>query len=308
MKVLFVGSKGMGVLALNELVKQQANIVGVIARADDPSPDQWYPSVTECAQGHGLSVHKPKDINDPQFVEEVRKLAPDLLFTAFYPKIYKRPLLEAVAGRSVNLHFAPLPRYRGSYPGAWAIINGEKQHGITMHYMDPGVDSGDIIAQIMVDIEPDDTGFTLYEKCEAAGLELLRNTWPKLASGEVERKPQDPAKVLYHDRTFPYGGVINFCWTAQQVHDHVRAMTFPPFPNPFTFFRARKLTVLKTKVDGNGLAGDPGKIVGTTDGLSVETRTGVVHMLAFADNRGKERPADEIIKDYGMQVGDYLGW
>lgn len=299
----------MGVLALDELVRQRADIVGVIVRSDDPTPGQWYPSVTERAEAHGLTVYRPKDINAPEFVEQVRKIKPDLLLTAFYPKIYKRPLLEAVPRGSVNLHFAPLPRYRGSYPGAWAIINGEKQHGITMHYMDPGVDSGDIIGQIMVDIAPDDTGLSLYKKCEEAGLELLRATWPKLAAGEVQRIPQDPAKVLYHDRTFPFGGVINFCWTAQQVHDHVRAMTFPPFPNPSTFFRRRKLTVLKTEIEDNGRENDPGKIVAVDGaGLSVQTRAGLVRLLAFADNRGKQRPVDEIIRDYGIQDGNYLGW
>jgi UDP-4-amino-4-deoxy-L-arabinose formyltransferase/UDP-glucuronic acid dehydrogenase (UDP-4-keto-hexauronic acid decarboxylating) len=296
----------MGVLALDELVRCKADIVGVIARHDDPSEGQWYPSVTKRAETYGLEVFKPQDINDPEFVAQVRAIAPDLLFTAFYSQIYKRRLLEVV-GSSINLHFAPLPRYRGSYPGAWAIINGESQHGVTLHYMDPGVDSGDIIAQIMVDISPRETGLSLYDKCEKAGLDLLRETWPKIAAGDVQPTPQDQQAVLYHDRTYPYGGVINFNWTAQQINNYVRAMTFPPFANPFTFFSGRKLTVLKAEMADSDKTGDVGKIL-DVDGLSVQTREGVVRLIAFADNRGKTRSLDEIIKNYEIRTGEYLGW
>ena len=242
MKVLFFGSKGMGVLALDELYRQGAEIVAVIARWDDPSPGQWYPSVTERAEHLGFQVLRPEDVNEDGFVSSVRNLAPDILFTAFYPSLFKRKLLKVAPRGSVNLHFAPLPRYRGSFPGAWAIINGENKHGVTLHYMDPGVDSGDVIDRELVEIDPEDTGRMLYEKCEQVGLALVRRAWPKIVSGTAQSMPQSEPDSLYYDRNYPYGGVINFGWTARQIYDYVRAMTFPPFPNPFTFYRSPLLS------------------------------------------------------------------
>jgi methionyl-tRNA formyltransferase len=307
MKVLFVGSKGMGVLALEELLRQQAELVAVISRWDDPTPGQWYPSVTEAARRANLPLYQPKDINDPAFVAQMKALKPDIMLTAFYPTIYKPSLIGVAYHGSVNLHFAPLPRYRGSYPGAWAIINGEKSHGVTMHYMDPGVDSGDIIGQLMVDIEPCDTGFTLYRKCERAGVELLRKTWPLLTNASAARIPQNTTKILYHDRAYPYGGVINFGWAAKQVHDFIRALTFPPFPNPFTFFNRRKLTVMKSRVVEEDSSGEIGQVIALGDSLRVQARGGCVDLLECRDNRGKCRAMREIITEYGIQRGNYLG-
>ena len=200
MKVLFIGSKGMGVLALEELSRQGAEIIAVVARWDDPSPDQWYPSVTECGNKLGLPVYNPRNVNHPDFIAQVKALDPDLMFTAFYPRIYKRKLLEIPPQGSINLHFAPLPRYRGSNPGAWAIINGEKQHGVTMRYMDPNVDSGDIVGQRSVDVSDSETGQTLYDKCERKGLELVRETWPLIESGTVRPTTQQPENVIYYRR------------------------------------------------------------------------------------------------------------
>jgi UDP-4-amino-4-deoxy-L-arabinose formyltransferase/UDP-glucuronic acid dehydrogenase (UDP-4-keto-hexauronic acid decarboxylating) len=319
MRVVYIGSKGMGRLALEELARQQAEgqteVIAVVAREDDPQPGQWYPSVTERAEELGLEVLKPRDINAPEFVEQMRALRPDLLFTAFYPKLYKRPLLEVAPAGSVNLHFAPLPRYRGSYPGAWAIIRGETRHGVTMHYMTPGCDSGDLIGQEFVEIAPDETGLTLYEKCEAAGLALVRRVWPALVAGRAERTPQDESQALYHDRNYPYGGVVNWGWSAREVDAYVRAMTFPPFPNPFTFFDGRKLTILKSSLgeasSGSGDAAsdarEPGTVLGISDALEVQTRRGVVRLHEFQDSRGRVQPLEAIVRSYGLSPGKILG-
>jgi len=297
----------MGVLALEELIRQRAEIVGVVARWDDPSPDAWYPSVTDCAASHGLSVLRPREINDPQFVEQARQLAPDVMLTAFYPKIYRRPLLEVAPRGSLNLHFAPLPRYRGSYPGAWAIINGETRHGVTLHRMAPGVDNGDVVAQQMVDVTEHDTGATLYQRCEQAGLELLRRTWPTLQNGPITGQPQDETQALYYDRNYPLGGVVNFGWTARHVVDYIRAMTFPPFPNPFTFSRGRKLTIDAARIGEGASGGVCGRVLDVGPTLRVQAADGCVELTALRDERGRPIDLAEAVERYGLAVGAVLG-
>ena len=296
-------------MALEELIRQGAEVVAVVARWDDPSPGQWYPSVTRRAEQLGLHVLQPEDVNADDFVSDVQKHAPDLLFTAFYPKIFRRPLLAIAPEGSVNLHFAPLPRYRGSFPGAWAIINGERRHGVTLHYMNSGVDSGDVIDQEPVDISPDDTGFSLYEKCQEAGLVLVRRAWPKLASGTAESTPQSKAHALYYDRSYPYSGVINFGWTAQQVCDYVRAMTFQTFSNPFTFFRGRKLTIGRCRVemDGRASTSTSGQILRLGDTMSVQAGSGEVEILEFQDDQGNLLSVAEAVTSNGLAEGDFLG-
>jgi methionyl-tRNA formyltransferase len=300
MKVLFFGSKGMGALALDELHRQDADVVAVVARWDDPSPGQWYPSVTEQAEHLRLQVLRPENVNDDRFLVGIRELAMDILFTAFYPRLFKRPLLEVAPHGSVNLHFAPLPRYRGSYPGAWAINRGETKHGVSLHYMSPGVDSGDVIDQEFVDIDPDDTGYSLYGKCEQTGLELVRRVWPT---------PQLDAEALYFNRDYPYGGVINFNWTARQIYDYVRGMTFPPFPNPFTYFAGRKLTVTRcrTPKDGGSEIAVPGSILRLAETMTVQAGNGIIELLEFQNTMGNPLSVDDAASSLSLSAGDVIG-
>jgi UDP-4-amino-4-deoxy-L-arabinose formyltransferase / UDP-glucuronic acid dehydrogenase (UDP-4-keto-hexauronic acid decarboxylating) len=307
MRVLFIGSKDMGVLALDELVRQKAELVGIVARWDDPTPNQWYKSVALRGKQLGVPTLQPRNINDPEVVSWVMKLRPDVMFTAFYPTIYKPALLNIPPAGSYNLHYAPLPRYRGSFPGAWAIINGETRHGVTIHMMSPGVDNGDIVGQEMLAISPEDTGLSLYKKCDDAGVRLLRRLWPDIMSGKVTRTPQDHMKVIYHDRTFPYGGVVNFAWTATQVHNFVRAMTFPPFPNPFVFYKRRKFTVLRTIVIDQDLDAPAGTVQVSSDGLIVQTAKGCIKIVEVLDNRAVQRSIPELAAKYRMNSGDVLG-
>jgi methionyl-tRNA formyltransferase len=307
MRVVFVGSKGMGVAALHEFARQSVVPVGIVSRWDDPSPEQWYGSVTGAARElfPDVPLLQPTDINDPATIEQLRALEPDLMFTAFYPRIYRRELLAVARLGSVNLHFAPLPRYRGSYPGAWAIINGERTHGVTMHLMDPGVDSGDVLGQRMVRITAEDTGRTLYLRCEQAGLELLREQLPALVAGRLEGTPQATDGALYYGRHYPLGGVVNFGWSAVQVVDYVRALRFPPFDSPVTFHRGRPLQVRRaTALDpSHGVGTLPGTVL-SRDGesLVVATADAPVRITELTDARGRVLPGAEL-----PEVHDVLG-
>jgi len=307
-RILFIGSKGMGVLALEELVRQGAEVAAVVARWDDPHSGQWYPSVSARARELGLPLLQPQDINGSAFFRQIRKLGVDLMFTAFWPRIYRKRLLELASRGSINLHFGPLPRYRGSFPGAWAIIRGERRHGVTIHYMDEGADSGDIVAQRFVDIAADETGRTLYGKCEEAGQALLRETWPLLAAGTAPRLPQREEDALYHGRGYPYGGVVDFRWSAERIDAYIRAMAFPPFPSPATTFRGRPLRILRVQVrEREGTGGDPGRIDSLEDGVTVQAGVGRVRLLTLETGSAAGRSIEESIRDLGLSVGGFFG-
>ena len=271
----------MGVYALEILFSSNVEICGVVVRDDDPSPGMWYKSVTELAQKNGLLILKPKNINSPDFVNIIKDINPDLLLTAFYPQIYKAPLLQVAKYGSLNLHFAPLPKYRGSFPGAWAIINNEREHGVSIHYMRSGVDNGPIAFQKIVTIDSLETGHSLYKKCEEAGKSLLAKHLSEIISGEIASTPQDEKKAIYYPRGQPYGGVINWGWDSIFIERYIRALTFPPFKNPNTFVGNRKLFLEKISIINTDQTGHlPGTVLGKTP-LQIQCGSGVIKIEKF---------------------------
>lgn len=306
MRLIFVGSKGMGVLALEELHRRSIVPTAIITRWDDPTPGQWFPSVTARATElyPQVLVLQPTDINDAVSVARLRDLAPDLMLTAFYPRIYTSELLSVPRLGSVNLHFAPLPRYRGSYPGAWAIINGETEHGVTLHVMDPGVDSGAIIDQRPLPIEPSDTGQTLYHRCEQVGLRILQDRLPELVAGTIRTRPQVAGEALYYGRHYPLGGVVNFGWSSKQVVDYVRALRFPPFDYPVTFHEGRPIQVrAAAAIEAPSSFSMPGAVLAADQPhVTVATADGAVVLSELVDARGRDLEAART-----PVLGDILG-
>ncbi|MCB0396237.1 MAG: methionyl-tRNA formyltransferase [Flavobacteriales bacterium] len=307
MRILFVGSKGLGYRALRLLHEQGADICGVVARWDDLDK-QWYPSVASLARELNLPLMMPEQINDAEVVGQIAALQPDIMLTAFYPKIYKKDLLSIPPLGSVNMHFAPLPRYRGSYPGAWAIINGETSHGVTMHYMKPGVDNGEIIGQITVPIEENDSGQDLYNRCEEYGIQLLKETWPALLAGTAGRIPQDESRKLYHNRDYPYGGVVNFSWSVKEVCNYVRALYFPPFRGPFTFVNGKKLYVDKVVSSANrDIYGTCGLCNIRDNEIEVKVRDGWVKLITCSDEKAQQVSVAQLIDDYKVSQDTIFG-
>lgn len=169
-------------------------------------------------------------LRDGPVLESVRKLEADIGLSVLLDYILDKQFLDLLPEGTVNLHPAYLPYNRGQYPNVWSIVEGTPA-GVTLHYLDAGIDTGDIIARRRVAIEPVDTGETLYRKLERAALDLFQQTWPRILSGEVDPMPQDPAEGTYHrtddvedidridlDETVRAGDLINI----------LRARTFPP--------------------------------------------------------------------------------
>ena len=168
-----------------------------------------------------------------------------MIVLVYYDQILRHDVLRIPPHGCVNLHLALAEEYRGCYPSTWALMNGETETGVTLHYADEGIDTGDIIAQRTVRIEPQDTGRTLYYKLTQAGIQLFSHMLPRLMSGKTKGRPQVTMECTQtHDRAFP-SQHITFERDGREVLNHIRAVYFPPFPLPYFYLEGKKMVIVE---------------------------------------------------------------
>ena len=173
MKAIVLAYHNIGCAGIRELLANGFDIQAVFTHPDDPKENQWFESVAELAAEKNLTVFAPENINHPLWIEQIKNLQPDIIFSFYYRNMVGPDLLAIPPAGCLNLHGSLLPRYRGRCPVNWALIHGESQTGVTLHYMTPKPDDGDIVGQKKVDINPEDTALTLHGRMTIAAKELL---------------------------------------------------------------------------------------------------------------------------------------
>jgi methionyl-tRNA formyltransferase len=248
-RVFLITSHYMGVLYIEELLRAGDEIVGVAAWPDSGG---WYVPIeydvrTKAFQKYlPLYEPDPKKLNSPEFVSVVRNLRPDFIVSGYYPKLFRQALLSIPPGGCVNIHPTGLPRFRGLSPYFTHMLFGDSRNYITMHWLDAGADTGDIIAQASVEILPDDTGFTCGHRLTEAGALMFREYWPLVKAGTAPRTPQDEsiASVFNFDWSL---AEINWRQSATEVWNLVRSLS-KPLNGAWTTIGGRKLQVWMVKV------------------------------------------------------------
>jgi methionyl-tRNA formyltransferase len=230
MKVLFLGNHTVGVRALR-VIHRQAELVGVVAHPDDPEDGVCYESVFAEAKRLGVSVIRTSG-KSPELETFVRAVAPELIWIADYRYLLPSQLLTLAALGTVNLHPSLLPTYRGRAPINWAILHGETELGLTAHFVDEGMDTGDIIAQRAFRLtQAQDVGDaldTLYPLYQQLTVEVLA----AFQAGNVRRRPQDAAQATTFPRRTPADGLIDWTRPARDVWNLIRAVA-KPYPGAF---------------------------------------------------------------------------
>jgi methionyl-tRNA formyltransferase len=249
MRIVFAGGKDVGCGCLEYLLEYpDVDVVAVIVNSDgDMAAKRWYRSAAELALRHDVPVFAPHSINEPKMITRLQGMAPDLIVVVYYDCILKGDVIGIPKRGCINLHLALAEEYRGCYPTTWALINGEIRTGVTLHYIDEGIDTGDIIAQKAVEILPDDTGKSLYYKCTRAGIELFREAVPSVLEGTIPRVRQiTTERSRYYKREFP-SQCIEFTKSGEEVYNHIRAVYFPPFPLPYFYIGRKKMVIAEEK-------------------------------------------------------------
>ncbi len=261
--VVVIGKNRLAVGCLEAVVHAGDEVVLAVADPSDDGSDGWQPSFLAAARRLGLPTSTPPDVNHGDFVSEVRQLSPEFILSFQAAQILKPALIEASSKATMNLHFGLLPRYRGVAPIAWAIINGEQSTGVTLHHIDPGIDSGEVVASAEVAIGRDDTGRSLYDKCTEAGIVLFSHAWSKLRAGQISGQPQAESDALYYNRhSIDFTARrINWSWDAERLANWIRAFIFPPFQFPSLVLGDGEYDVTSVEQDREAHRGRPGQVL-----------------------------------------------
>ena len=263
MKAVVLAYHNVGCAGIEALLKHGIEIAAVFTHRDNPNENVWFKSVAVVAAAHNIPVFAPDNLNHPMWVDKLRALKPDILFSFYYRSLVKKVVLDVFPKGGLNLHGSLLPKYRGRCPANWVLVNGEKETGVTLHYMTPKADDGDIVAQKRVGITEDDTARTLLDKLVTASSALLDAALPKLIAGNAKRTPQDHSKATVFGGRRPADGEIHWDRTATEVRNLIRAVT-QPYPGAFTRAVDRKLLVWSATVVPARAGGVPGTVISTS--------------------------------------------
>jgi len=277
MKTVFMGTPEFAAEILSKLIGRH-EVVCAVTQPDKPKGRKQIltaPPVKDYAQKSGIEVLQPERIKDKAFVENFRVIAAeaDVFIVAAYGQILPQAILSMPTFGCINVHASLLPKYRGAAPMQWAIINGESVTGVSIMKMDKGIDTGDIILQSEIIIEPSDTTGSLLKKTAVSGAAALIEALDRIENGTAAYTPQDDALSSYAPMITKETGRINFARTAKEISDLVRAMS--PDYAAFTTYKGVELKILNAKtIDLNGApqVGVPGEILALDkNGITVKT-------------------------------------
>ena len=264
MRIVFIGTGEIGVPSLRALQKSEHELVAVLTQPDKPvGRDQKITAppikkaLLETTTASPARSLQPPKIKDPQASEQIRALAPDVIVVIAYGQILPRAVLEIPKIACLNLHASLLPRWRGAAPIQAAIAAGDRETGITVMYMDEGLDTGDILLQRKIDILPADTGGSLHDRLGQTAPEPLLESLRLLASGKAARTSQDQSLATYAPKLNRESGRLNWNEAAHIIERKIRA--YNPWPGAFTEFNQRKLKIFAASIVD--LRGKPGEIL-----------------------------------------------
>lgn len=291
-RVVFMGTPEFSVPVLEMLI-ENTNVVLVVTQPDKEvgrHHELKATPVKECALKHNIEVYQPIKIRNEY--EHILEMNPDIIITCAYGQIIPSILLDTPKYKAINVHASLLPKLRGGSPLHKCIIDGYKETGVTIMYMAPGMDDGDIITQRSVEIKDADNVGIIHDKLSIMGRDLLLETLPNIFSGNITRTKQDPNEVTYAYNIKREEEKIDFNKTAREVFNQIRGMY--PFPVAYTTLNGEVIKICEVRI-GNSSKGKPGEIIETSkDGISVMCKDKNIIITRLKPSGKKEMTA----KDY----------
>jgi methionyl-tRNA formyltransferase len=298
MRIVFMGTPVFAQRPLELLYREGHDIAGVFTQPDKPQKRGMkviISPVKELALRHGTPVYQPTSLKGGEAAEMLRKLKCELIAVVAYGRILTRDMLEVPYLGSINIHGSLLPKYRGAAPIQWAVINGEKETGLTSMYISDELDSGDTIYKRRTTIGEDETAGELYERLSLLAAELLKETIDAISRGEAPRVPQDHAEATFAPPLKKEMSPIDWTESASSIKNKVRGLN--PWPVATTELGGTPFKVFRVETGGGTALSAPGSIVSAgRHGIEVACADGTVTIKELQTPGGKRMAADEYLR------------
>ena len=310
MKIVYMGTPDFAVAPLAALVKNGYEVEAVITQPDKPKgrgKTMMFTPVKEEALKHDIPVLQPVKVRDPEFVEKLAKIAPDIIIVAAFGQIIPKSILEMPKFGCINIHASLLPKYRGAAPIQQAVIDGEKESGVTLMQMGTGLDTGDMISRIVVPLAKDETGGSLFDKLAEAGAELLIQTLPTIFDGTAvyEKQPEE-SPTPYAAMISKKMGLLDFSKSARELERLVRGLN--PWPSAFSHLNGKTLKIWEASVEEeNGEKKAPGTVLqADAKGFRIQTGEGILKIDTLQMEGKKRMDVQAFLRGYTVEEGMIL--
>ena len=309
-RVVFMGTPEFAVPSLDALCDAGYDVVGVFTQPDRPAGRGK--KLTACpvklrAVEQGLDVYQFEKIRTPEGVSQLKALRPDLCVTAAFGQILTQEILDIPTRGTVNVHASLLPKYRGSAPINWCILNGEKQAGVTLMLTDIGIDTGDMLASRNLEIGELETAGELTERLSKLGAELLKDTLPGYLSGEIKPVKQDESQSSYEPMLKKEMGLIDWTRDAEAIAHQVRGLN--PWPCAYTDMAEGRLKIYLARPVESDAEAEPGAVIVSSPkaGLVVKCGAGALEILEMQTPGGKRMAPKAYLMGRKIDEGTVFG-
>lgn len=300
MRVVFMGTPDIAATCLKRILADGFEVVGVYTQPDRPKGRGMKLTaspVKEVALEAGIPVFQPESFREDEMVEELKALKPDICAVVAYGRILPQKVLDVPGLGCINIHASLLPKYRGSAPYQWAVLNGEKKTGVTAMYLCREMDAGDMIDRVKTPIGENETAGELLDRLAVLGAELLSKTLTRFTQGKVPAQKQDESQVSFAPMLEKTMCPIDWSKTAQQVHDHVRGLQ--PWPVATMELNGIPFKVHETRIVSG--SGAPGSVLGLTKtGLVIACGEGAVEVRVLQAQGGKRMNAPDYFRGHPL--------
>ncbi|NLK97495.1 MAG: methionyl-tRNA formyltransferase [Epulopiscium sp.] len=311
MKIVFMGTPDFAVPSLQKLIDEKYYIAAVVTQPDRPKgrgKKMVAPPVKELAVKYDIPIFQPERVRNPEFIETLRSIAPDLIVVIAFGQILPKEILDIPTYGCINVHGSLLPKYRGAAPIQWAIINGEKITGVTTMFMDEGMDTGDMILKKEIPIEPEYTAGDLHDIMAPVGADLLKDTLDELIRGNIKREKQDEDEATYAPMLKKENGLIDWSQPSYKIINLIRGLS--PWPSAYTFYKDQMMKIWKAEVYNKTYEHHTiGEIVEVirNKGLVVKTGDSSLLITEMQAPNGKRMAVEEYLRGHDIEQNIILG-
>jgi len=310
MRIMFMGTPEFANYSLDALVEEGYDVCAVVTQPDKPrgrGHNMAHPDVYLKAEEYNIPIYQPENLKRENFEDILTSVNPDIIVVTAYGKILPEYVLNYPKYGCINVHGSLLPKYRGAAPMQWAIINGETKTGITIMYMEKGLDTGDMIIKEEVEITFDDTYETLHDKMACLSKPVLIKALRLIEEGKAEREKQDDRLSCYSPMIDKNTAKIDWTKSARDISNLIRGLN--PFPKAFTTFEGKGLKILRAFAIEKNYSGNPGEIIEVNKNSFVVScgDNTFLEVLSIQPEGKRVMPVEEYLKGNRIEKNTYLG-